>query len=190
MKYLIAVICLCSFSGFSYGQLKSNTDSTVVLKLIREVLVWADSENSIDLLPVMHNDSIYTAFDLVAHKENLETLSKSNFFSKDFIAHYDQIIRHLDKKLRNNEFEYGTWYLGDMPPFTFAAEANPWCECQDNMDWNKIQIVQIDSQTYAWTWGELSPDLPPSWKSFKYIFKVVQEGNQLKISYMQGFILE
>ncbi len=150
------------------------------LKLIRQTLIWADSENSIDLLPVVLEDSIYARFDLELHQENLERLRATNLFSSEFIDNYDNIIQNLDKKLRNNEFEYSPWYLGDLPPFNFANDYSPWCNCQDNRSWETVQIKQIDEQTFNWTWGQ-------NWEDFKYTFRVAEEEGKLKITYMEGF---
>ena len=167
-------------------------DKIEVQKLIREVLNWADSDDSIDLLPVSsgENDSIYSGFDQDKLKENITRLTNSNLFSKEFIENYNQIISTLDQRLKNNDFEYGPWYVGDLPPFNFSSDVNPWCQCQDIMDWNLVEVEQINGNDFQWNWGELSEETHQSWKDFKYKFSVIQEDSIWKISYLEGFDIE
>lgn len=164
-------------------------DSKEIESLIREVLKWADSDKSIDLLPVTSgdNDSIYTGIDKDKLKQNIVKLTNSNLFSNEFIENYNQIILTLDQRLKNNDFEYGPWYVGDMPPFNFASGANPWCQCQDNMDWNLVEVEQINDNEFQWKWGGLKEDTHQSWKDFRYTFNVTQEDSKWKISYLEGF---
>jgi hypothetical protein len=164
-------------------------DKTEILNLIREVLKWADSKNSIDLLPVVadRNDSIYIGFDFDALKQNLSKLKNTNFFAKEFIENYNQIILTLDRKLKANEFEYGPWLVGDMPPFNFVSDVNPWCSCQDNMDWKSVEIEQINGNEYIWKWGGLNQDTHQSWKDYNYKFKVIKVESKWKVSYLDGF---
>ena len=175
----------CTEASLQEETPKPNTENNneQVLNLIQQTLIWADSENSINLLPIVLEDSIYTRFDLDQHQQNLNKLSATSLFSQEFINNYDNIILHLDKKLRNGEFEYGPWYLGDLPPFNFASEANPWCNCQDNASWESIQIKHLGEKTFIWSWGQ-------RWKDFKYQFRVSEEDGKLKIAYMEGFEIE
>ena len=167
-------------------------DKIEVQKLIREVLNWAYSDNSIDLLPVTsgENDSIYSGFDKDKLKQNITKLTNSSLFSKEFIENYNMIILTLDKKLKNNDFEHEPWYVGDMPPFNFCSDVNPWCQCQDNMDWNIVEVEQIKGNDFQWKWGGLSKDSHQSWKDFRYKFSVIQEDSKLKISYLEGFNID
>ncbi len=167
-------------------------DKIEVQKLIREVLIWADSDNSIDLLPVSsgENDSIYTGFDQDKLKQNITKLTKSNLFSKEFIENYNQIISTLDQKLKNNDFEYGPWYVGDLPPFNFSSDVSPWCQCQDIMDWNLVEVEQIKGNDFQWKWGGLSDETHQSCKDFRCKFSVIQEDSIWKISYLEGFDIE
>ena len=167
-------------------------DKIEVQKLIREVLNWADSDNSIDLLPVSagENDSIYTGFDQDKLKQNITKLTNSNLFSREFIENYNQIISTLDQRLKNNDFEYGPWYVGDLPPFNFSSDVSPWCQCQDIMDWNLVEVEQIKGNDFQWKWGGLSEETHQSWKDFRYKFNVIQEDSKWKISYLEGFDIE
>ena len=143
-------------------------DKEEIQNLIRQVLNWADSKNRIDLLPVVtdSNDSIYIGFDLDKHKQNLDKLKSTHFFATEFIENYNQIILTLDKRLRNGEYE--KWLVGDLPTFIFANDVNPWCMCQDNMDWNTVEvnIISLDNEKgeLEWYWGNLSSDTDLGWK--------------------------
>jgi hypothetical protein len=175
----------------------TSNDKEEIKNLIRNVLSWSESKKtSIDLLPVLTDskDSVYIGFDLKKHKENLDKLEKTNFFAKEFIENYNQIILTLDKKLRNKE--YNEWLVGELPTFIFANDVDPWTSCQDvpydePSPWNFVEIKEINlndkNGEIEWKWGKLKPDTDPSWKEFSYRFKVVKENNEWKVSYLQGF---
>jgi hypothetical protein len=166
-------------------------DKEEIQNLIIQVLIWADSKKTIDLLPMITDseDSVYIGFDLEKHKLNLQKLKETNFFATEFIDNYNQIILTLDKGIRNSEYEQ--WLVGDLPTFIFANDANPWCGCQDNMDWNtvEVKVISLDNEKgdINWFWGNLSANTHSSWKEFNYNFKVVKENKKWKIAYLQGF---
>ena len=195
MKKIITIIIIfLSLTSFSQSietitEKISQVDKTEIQRLIREVLKWADSDNSIDLLPVNsnENDSIYIEFKQEKMNQNIYKLSETDFFSKEFIENYKQIILALDKKLKTNDFEYGPWYIGDMPPFDFSNSVNPWCQCQDNMEWNLVEVEQIEGNEFQWKWGGLNDETHQSWKDFKYKFNVIREDSIWKISFLEGF---
>src|SRR6188768_214900 len=67
---------------------KSNVkskDKDEIQKLIRQVLNWANSDNAIDLLPVISDssDSIYVGFDSKVLNMNLKKMSETNLFAKE-----------------------------------------------------------------------------------------------------------
>jgi hypothetical protein len=169
----------------------SKDDKEQIQNLIRQVLNWSDSKNTIDLLPVLTDskDSVYIGFDLDKHKQNLDKLQKTNFFATEFIDNYNQIILTLDKGIKNGN--YDQWSVGDLPTFIFANDHSPWCNCQDNDDWNKVEVRVIkltdNEGELEWTWGNLSADTHSSWKEFAYKFRVVKENDKWKIFYLTGF---
>jgi hypothetical protein len=155
-----------------------------IQKLIRKVLIWSDSKETIDLFPVVKDseDSAYFKFDMDKLKENLYKLKQTGFFASEFIENYNQIIRTIDKKLQNKEIE--AWLVGDLPTFNFANDVNPWCQCQgfSQEDFDNVEIIRIDSKSgeFIWKWKTGS-----SWNDFK--FRAVKESDKWKISYMEGF---
>jgi hypothetical protein len=169
----------------------SANDKEQIQNLIRQVLNWSDSKNTIDLLPILTDskDSVYIGFDLDKHKQNLDKLQQTNFFATEFIENYNQIILTLDQGLRNGN--YDQWLVGDLPTFIFANDHSPWCNCQDNDDWNKVEVRVIkltdNEGELEWTWGNLSADTHSSWKEFAYKFRVVKENDKWKIVYLTGF---
>lgn len=166
------------------------SDKEEIQTLIREVLRWADSKNSIDLLPVVtdKNDSIYSRFDISRLRQNIKKLEETSLFANEFIENYNQIILALNSKLTANEFEYGPWHVGDMPPFNFASDVDPWCLCQDTPStWDQVEVNHLEGQTYEWKWGGLKAETHPSWKEFRYKFKVTRENSKWVISYLEGF---
>ena len=198
MKHIGLVILMIGLTFSSYSQ-KSKTaittenkhESVEIKNLIRQVLNWTDSKNSFELLPVLTDsvDSVYVGFDLEEHKQNLEKLKSAGFFATEFIDNYNQIILTLDKGLRSGEYE--VWLVGNLPPFIFANGASPWCICQDNMDWNTVEvdIISLDNEKgeLEWYWENLDPETDESWEVFKYKFRVVKEDNIWKVAYMEGF---
>ena len=169
-------------------------DEEEIQNLIRNVLKWADTENSIDILPALtdEEDSLYIGFDMKRHEENLNKLRKTDFFAKEFIENYNQIIRTLDKKMRSKE--YDEWLVGDLPTFGFSNDEDVWCSCQDYPydegdpnAWNvEVKVVRLNSENgeLEYTWDK------STWADFKYKFKVVKENGKWKISYMEGFDFE
>lgn len=204
MKYFKLTILIFGFLFSSCNQTDTKTNSETeekaptsedekerIQNLIRKVLSWSDSKNSIDLLPILTDskDSIYIGFNLDKHKLNLDQLRQTDFFAPEFIENYNQIILTLDNGLRNGIYE--EWLVGDMPTFTFSNGHSPWCNCQDNDDWNKVKVRVIklteSEGELEWTWGNLNADTHSSWKEFAYKFKVVKENDKWKVTYLRGF---
>jgi hypothetical protein len=124
-------------------------------------------------------------------RKNLNALEETNLFAQEFIENYNQIILALNRKLTANEFEYGPWLVGDVPPFNFASDVNPWCLCQDTpAPWDQVEVNHLEGQTYEWKWGGLKEETHPSWKEFRYKFKVTTENSKWVISYLEGFDIE
>lgn len=152
--------------------------------LMRQVLRWSESKESIELLPVLKDSkgNIYIGFDTNKHKANLTKLRGTGFFANEFIENYNHIIQTLDQRMRNREFE--EWLVGDLPPFKFVNDINPWCLCQgfSPEQFADVKIVQIDSKSgdLIWNWEKGT-----GWVDFK--FKVLKEDGKWKISYLQGF---
>ncbi len=171
-------------------------DQAEIQTLIRQMLNWSDSKQSIDLLPAIANekDTVYMGFDLNKLQKNIEQLSATNFFAAEFVANYKQIILTLDKKLRNKEFE--SWAVGELPTFAFANDVDPWCLCQDvpydkpnPWDLVTIEIIHLDSENgeLLWHWGKIEVNSASDWKDSGYKFKVVRENGKWKIAYLEGF---
>ena len=173
-------------------------DKEEIQNLIQQVLIWADSENAIELLPMQTDNkgANYIGIDLDKHTHNLKTLKATDFFATEFIENYNQLILTLDKGLKSGE--YDKWAVGDLPPFTFANGINPWTESQDvpydnPSPWNFIEIEELDMDKnngeFNWKWGDLDSSVDSSWKKFRYYFKVNKENDKWRISYLNGFDL-
>lgn len=172
----------------------SADDKEQIQNLIRQVLNWAETKNTIDLLPVLSDskDSVYIGFDLDKHKQNLEKIQKTNLFATEFIENYNKIILTLDKGLKNGNYE--KWLVGDLPPFIFANDFDPWTMSQDvpydkpnPYDFIEINIINSDKGEAEWKWGKLELNNDKSWKDFSYKFRMVKENDKWKIAYLTGF---
>ncbi len=168
----------------------NSVDKMEIQNLIRQVLNWADSKNSIDLLPAISDssDSIYIGFDLNKLEFNLDKLKETNLFSKEFIDNYNQIILTLDKNIKDKV--YYDWLVGEMQTFGFTNDVNPWCYCQElpydhpnPWDLVEVTVIKLDKEKgeLTWTWGKTN------WPDMKYNFRVIKEDGKWKISYMKGF---
>ncbi|MFN4080703.1 MAG: hypothetical protein ACK4NS_07355 [Saprospiraceae bacterium] len=159
-------------------------DKEQIQNLIREMLVWSDAANSIDLLPVIADDqdSVYIGFDLQKHRENLAKLRQTNIFSAAFVDNYNQIIMVLDEGLKKGR--YGTWLVDDLHPFAFSNGYSPWCNCQDIGDWRKVEVRVIrltDSEgELEWFWGDHNAGAGNR-------FRAVKENGKWKVAYLSGF---
>jgi hypothetical protein len=201
MKYfgllsLIFGLTFYSFSNFNpepdksenqtkgLGATEVSKNKKEIQELIRQVMIWSDSKESIKLLPALPdvNNKVYVGFDINKHTANLKKLKETSFFANEFIENYNQIILTLDKKLRNKEIK--EWQVGDLPTFNFVNDVSPWCLCQgfSSEDFDDVEIVKLDRQfgELKWKWKKGS-----SWNDFR--FRVVKDGNKWKVSYMEGF---
>jgi hypothetical protein len=182
-------------TSISAEKVETSTDEKEQIQnLIRQALNWADSKNSIDLLPVIADskDSLYLGFDLELHKQNLDKLRQTNLFSTEFIENYNKIILTFDKGLKNGKYEQ--WMVGELPPFNFSSDVDAWTLSQDvpydnpnPFDFVEVKLLDINKGEVNWKWGKPELITEPSWKDFAYKFKVVKEDNKWKISYLEGF---
>jgi len=170
---------------------KNLKDKEEIQNLIRQVLIWGDSKSNSDLFPAQSDskDSLYIGVDLSLHVANIDKMIATNYFSPAFIENYNQIVKTLDKKLKNKK--NGVWYVGEMPPFNFVSGVNPWCLCQDHLNWESVvvDVIELNSDKgeLKWKWGDVEPGYYQSWKEFEYKFRVVKEDDKWKVSYLQGF---
>lgn len=171
-------------------------DKVQIRSLIRQVLTWAESNNSIELLPKItdNKNRINIGLNLRKHKLNLDQLRQTNLFSNMFIENYNKIILSLDHKIKAKEF--GKWMVGDLPTFNFANGVDPWCGCQDvpydkPKPWGlvEINIISLNDNKgeVSWYWGKLKADTDQSWKHFSYKFSVLKENGRWKVTYLEGF---
>lgn len=172
-------------------------DKQEIQKLIRNILAWAEDKKSTPvLLPYLINekDSLVTGFDLARLKGIDDSLKITGFFSKEFIDTYNHIIQELDKKMKNKQI--APFSAGEIPPFAFDSDSDPWCDCQDVpydspnaysfVDVHIIRLNNTKGKLY-WTWGNLPAYVSPDWKDGKYNFNVQKEDGKWKVSYLQGF---
>ncbi|RYU90841.1 hypothetical protein EWM62_09370 [Mucilaginibacter terrigena] len=177
--------------------LNTKKDKQEIQKLVRNLLVWAEDHKQVpDLLPFIVNrqDSTVTGFDLSKLKGIDDSLRNTGFFSDEFINNYNKIIQVLYSKMKDKQI--APFYTGEIPPFGFATDADPWCYCQEVpydhpnpfglVDVHIIELNNEDGKLY-WTWGSLPKDALADWKDVRYNFNVKKEGDKWKISYLQGF---
>lgn len=172
-------------------------DKQEIQKLIRNLLLWAEDHKGVpDLLLFVINrqDSTVTGFDLNKLKGVDDSLKNTGFFSTEFINNYNEIIRVLYRKMKDKEI--APFSTGDIPPFGFDSDADPWCNCQEVPYDNPnayglvdVHIIELNGESgkLYWTWGSLPKDVSAGWKAVTYKFSVKKEEGKWKISYLQGF---
>ncbi|HWZ14935.1 MAG TPA: hypothetical protein VNW95_06820 [Mucilaginibacter sp.] len=172
-------------------------DKQQIQTLIRNLLIWAENHKGVpDLLPVVINrqDSMVTSFDLSKLNGVDDSLKTTGFFSKEFINNYNEIIQVLAKKMK--EKKIAPFSTGEIPPFGFDTEADPWCDCQDvpydspnAYSLVDVHIIELNNESgkMYWTWGSLPKAVSPDWRTVTYKFNVTKEDGKWKISYLQGF---
>jgi hypothetical protein len=179
----------------------TSKDKQEIQKLMRNLLVWAEGGKEVpDLLPFVLNrqDSTVTGFDLGKLKGVDDSLKNTGFFSREFINNYNHIIQLLDKRMKDKEI--APFSTGEIPPFGFHTDADPWCDCQDvpyggenafivAANLVEVHIIELNNESgkMYWTWGSLPKDVSPDWKTVSYKFNVEKEGGKWKVSYLQGF---
>lgn len=156
-------------------------------QLVHKTVDWTALPGNFTVLPVVEKDSVYTGFDLAEHAENLKVLKHTGYFTKEFIDNYDNIIKELNRKIQSKEFS--VWNVGDLQPFSFANDVDPWCNCQDNPgELNaplKVGVISLegDSGKFFYYYGNKEADA----NNYSYKFDAVKENGAWKISYMEGF---
>jgi len=182
--------CNCNDESKKSTKTDNSEDKEEIQNLIRQVLNWADSKNCIDLLPAITDstDSIYIGFDLEKHKQNLEKLKLTDFFTTEFINNYNQIILTLDKGLRSGKYEQ--WLVGDLPTFIFANDYSPWWNGQERFSIEKsaIELIRLDNEKgeFNFICGDKVLGCE-GMENYKMRFKAIKVNNKWKISYMEGF---
>lgn len=190
MKYinltflLLGLICYSCKPNVSKND-ATNDDKIQIEKLVVQVLKWHDKNGLLDGFKPIYNpaDSLAIGMDMQALQNDLDNLTKSNFFDKEFIDHYGEIVKTIDEKIKNKEIVFND---GDMPPY---AGADPWCNCQDMPypnPWDKIEFkfisIDKDNADLTWTWTD------PVWsEDFEYKVKAKKSEGTWKISYLEGF---
>ena len=178
---------------------ESEQDEEQIQTLIRQALRWG-SESEIALPnPVTKEGGVWNGLNMKEHKQNLSKLRESGFFSREFIANYNNLITTLNSKLEDGTIK---WECGEMQPFAFAQDHDAWIAAQDLPYYDpdpfeiiEIQVIRLDSERgeFFWKWAGIN-GMGQSKKSAledgKQRFDVVKEDGKWKISYLQGFDYE
>jgi hypothetical protein len=176
----------CNNAGHNPHTPAAINDTGQIKTLVIQAYKWHQHDTSKnDMVPLAgKKDTACTGIDLDKHKIRLNELGSTNFFSDEFIANYDKIVRTIDSKLKSKEL---VWPVGDLPPF--GSDSDPWCNCQDYPDaspWDKIKFKFISlndkRSSLSWTWGNAD------WsKGFDYRIELTKTNGSWKISSLQGF---
>jgi hypothetical protein len=155
--------------------------------MVRKMYIWheANFKNANDFPPANINrgDSLHRGLNWMLHKQTVQTLTASDFFTIAFITNYESIASYMENRLKDGSVKWGN---GDLPPFP-AMESDPWCNCQDfpnHWDWNRIILLDLhisnDAASFAWDFGGAK----------KYAMTARKEKGQWRIDTMAGFTLK
>jgi len=200
-QFLLACLVAIFFSSCKDEKKTVALENTVsknqkeITTLIRNVLTWSDSKNGVNVLPVLisENDTVYRGFDMIQLSKNIIVLEQTGFFTAEFRNNYTNIIKTLDKRIRDKTFEI--WHVGDLPTFSFGNDVNPWCNCQDicsEINDVEVEVIRLDEMKgeFYWKFGGMKPENDSSCKEFRYKFKVAKQNGTWKIDWMEGFDYE
>jgi hypothetical protein len=168
-------------------QMISNTDSTELNLLVRNIYKWHFSKPSNDFPYKFGSptDSIFSGIDWAAYDRNIEDLRRANFFSKSFFAQHRGIAMSLDSSIKQASIKWRN--INDGIPI-WDTGADDWCACQDYPAdyWNTLTLHEFkfkqDTVIFYWTWGHKS-----GIQANKYTLKAIKEDGTWKITYMEGF---
>ena len=167
----------------------SSADKLEMGKIIRGV-VDLDLNDTIyiDLLPAIadEKDSIYIGFDFQQLEIIAQQLRNTGFFSETFIDYYKKKITELDRALKNNEL--GVWDMRDMPPFGFAADYGPFCNCQDDYTVDSISFKIENYENVEAEWFYKLQDFEGNIElRVAVTCNFEKEDGRWKISHLSGF---
>lgn len=171
-----------------------NLETVNIKVLLSKMLLWVNSQEQLNSIPAkLSVDSLYTSIDFDAVSNHVKSLEQSKYFTNNFIENYQKIFKKLDSELKNDKSLY--WQEGELSPFNFMGDVNPWILTQDipydsPNPYENIEIIEFDPKlgTGKWKW-KASDNLDDSWKSFTYKFRVYLNNNTYKIDYLEGFDL-
>ena len=119
MKYLKLTTLLLTLSFFAckekatknvsktfkeQNQSNLTNDAAELEKLTKELYKWNETKSSqVDFDPIKKekDDLIYTRIDLARHKQRLNELKETDFFTDYFIQNYNNIALTIDEKMVN-----------------------------------------------------------------------------------------
>lgn len=191
--FIITILFGCVKPIGRYNQIEkqNNFENIEVLKLIQKVLVWSDTSKSFDLFPIKKSDKNieFEGIDSSRLRQNQMELLKTDLFSNEFVNQYTNVVAELDLRLKKLSNSGEGWEIIDLPPIFIGNGGSPWCNCQDNLNWDQIVVTKLSKNKFIWKWDVKEPTRHQTWIDFKYEFEVVIENNRLKIKSMEGFII-
>lgn len=145
----IALLASCSQSNKKksktnepFKELKA--DSLELTRLIREAYQWHMKSYLTDFPYKFEkeSDSIFTGIDWAAYTKNIALFKKTNYFTREFLAHHKSIATTLDKSIKNAPVK---WRNINDGVTIWDSEADDWCNCQDYPDgfWNTLRIDSL-----------------------------------------------
>lgn len=156
----------------------NNADSIALTNLIRDVYKWHEGDSIKVDFRAATKDSIQTGIDWDIHKNRMNQLLKTNFFSKEFLDSYNSFALQLDSLIKNGKINSDIF----MIPKPIDDTHDMWCNFPWKPEnyWETLTITNLksykDSATFRWTWGY----------NHYYSVKVLKESDKWKISYLEG----
>jgi len=170
--------------------------------LIREALKWG-SENEIALPGTVTAEGVdvcvNVGLNMKEHTKNLAKIRESGFFSREFVANYNNLITTLDQRLSLGDI---VWMCDVMQSFNFAQDHDVWIAGQELPYYDpepfeiiEMQTIQLDDTKgeFYWKWAAVNgmgQATKSALENYKQRFEVVKEDGKWKISYLQTFDYE
>lgn len=184
------------------AELRAEQDKQQIQTLIRAALKWGEESEIALPSPVTAEGvdvCVNVGLNMKEHTKNLAKMRESGFFSREFIANYNNLITTLDQRLSLGDI---TWMCGEQQSFNFAQDHGVWIAAQDLPYYDpepfeiiEMQTVQLDGAKgeFYWKWAAIN-GMGQATKSAledgKQRFEAVKEDGKWKISYLETFDYE
>ncbi|MBR4621681.1 MAG: hypothetical protein IKO46_11955 [Salinivirgaceae bacterium] len=178
MKRLLIAIVILFINSIT---ISAQPQKEMISKLMENRRIWCDTSN-IDILPATMEKGLYVGLDTDMVNNNISKIRKSNLFSEDFVNNYKVLIDSINGRLL--EGYYDKWYVGELPPFRFANDHDPWCNCQGDNNQYTIEFVGISNNCKEFRYYQKYD------YDFGFEVRVVFQDGDWKISYLEGFDFE
>ncbi|MFT5780600.1 MAG: hypothetical protein ACI837_003563 [Crocinitomicaceae bacterium] len=180
--FIALIFTACSDSELDADTTTPEEDKVAIEAVVRGMYEWHFTGDLSPDFPPTEEGAKYTNIDGDVYELTVSELTKSGYFSANFIANHAALANSIGDQLVSGKME---WTVGDLPPF--GNGANAWCDCQDYPDnfWENMvisiaeSVQDADSKSVTWKFDKDDDS--------GYSLGVVKQDGAWKIDSMQAF---